>query len=423
LLPALVAACAASQSALGDAAPLPDGEGPAAPDAAPGSEDGGAILHVAEVAAGVEHVCVRGTEGAVCCWGQNEWGQLGNGSTAASTEPVRVPGLESQVVQLSAGAYHTCARLQDGTLSCWGENRSGQLGNGSGVDLMATPTPVVGLGGPAAQVSAGNQHTCARLGDGTVRCWGDDSDGQLGNGVIEARTGGVPVPTPVLNLTPPASDLSVGSLHSCGVGASLGGTGSGWVYCWGQNGNGQVGVGFSGPVPIAVPPVGLPGVTVSQVSSGTDHACALAASGAVYCWGSNQSGELGAPTAVGSPDIASFRVEVTSLGGAAASVSAGQDDTCAVKRDGTLWCWGRNAYGEVGDGTREPARLPVQVQELGNQVASVQVGYWFVCARTQDGILYCWGDNRFGLFGDPGQQMVPHPHPLRAGLACRSGPG
>jgi alpha-tubulin suppressor-like RCC1 family protein len=236
-------------------------------------------------------------DGTVHCWGFNNRGQLGDGSLSTRLAPVAVAGLED-VVGLATGAIHTCALLGNGQVSCWGGNAVGQLGDGTTTDRLV-PTPVVGLPSAVA-VAAGLGHTCALLADGTARCWGKNDQGQLGTGI----TGNMTVPVTPLDLTGTAL-IATGGDHTC---SSLV---SGEVRCWGDNGVNQASH-LSGdqlsPVTVVLSSL-VPLRSVIAIATGNSHSCALQSSGAVYCWGANQSGQLGD----GSTTSRQFPTEVPSF--------------------------------------------------------------------------------------------------------------
>jgi alpha-tubulin suppressor-like RCC1 family protein len=229
---------------------------------------------VAQVSAGLTVNCLRSTGGGVFCWGNNSVGEVGDGTTILRPTPVAVVGLASGVSQVSAGFFHACAVTTLGAVKCWGGNTNGKLGDGTRVD-RSSPIDVQGMASGAAAVAAGGEHTCALMGDGTVKCWGRIG---VGASILD-------VPTEVPGL-PPISAITSGGAFSCAL------TGSGVVLCWGSNAQGQLGDGtyvdrFQSPVQ----PLDL-GTGVTAVSAGESHACALLASGEARCWGASGWGRL-----------------------------------------------------------------------------------------------------------------------------------
>ncbi|HVS14811.1 MAG TPA: GH25 family lysozyme [Thermoanaerobaculia bacterium] len=242
---------------------------------------------LASLTAGWVHTCGLTHEGGVACWGDNALGQLGREGTAA-VDAAPVAGL-ADVSALSAGGLHTCAVDGAGAIACWGDGTSGQLGAGSTDDAFA-PVAVQGLGAAATAVAAGAYHTCALLADGSVSCWGDNRFGQVGDGTRERRM----VATPVSGLAGPARTVAAGSSFSCAL------LEDGTVQCWGSDELGELGSGRpSAPAgeqnasPAAGSAVaGLPGPAVLLAAAGT-HACARLQDGGTSCWGGNDSGQLG----------------------------------------------------------------------------------------------------------------------------------
>ncbi|WP_191837717.1 RCC1 domain-containing protein [Catellatospora chokoriensis] len=255
----------------------------------PGSVPG--VTGVKALAAGGAHSLALLNNGTVLAWGDNARGQLGNGTVDDSTTPVAVTGLTGRVVAVAAGSQFSLALLADGTLRAWGDNRSGQLGTGAvSPDPQTTPVAVTGLTGVRVKhVDAGDSHALAVLGNGTVRGWGDNSRGQVGNG--EAGTTPVPTPTPVVGLTG-------AKLVNAGGFASLAILANGRVKGWGANGDGQLGDGTTvTPRLSPVDAVGLTGVIdISTAGSGAslDGGFTVAiTNGVIKAWGDNSSGQVG----------------------------------------------------------------------------------------------------------------------------------
>ena len=270
------------------------------------------------------------------------------------------------VSQVEGGEYHTCALKTDGTVYCWGRNNSGQLGDNT-TETRYEPTQVLGVDGVGylsgvLQISTGYSHTCAMKTDDTVYCWGYNSYGQLGDNTTTDRY----TPVQVLGVggngtLTGVSQITVGYSHTCAIKTD------GTAYCWGQNSYGQLGdnTTTSKYTPVQVLGVGASGVLsgVSQISAGRDHTCALKTDGTVYCWGLNDRGQLGDNTTTDRRTP----VQVLGVGGSGtlsgvSQVSAGGSHTCALKTDDTVYCWDYNSYGQLGDNTTTNRYTPVQVK-------------------------------------------------------------
>ncbi len=237
-----------------------------------------------EVTTGSLHTCAVVT-GAAKCWGSNLGGKLGDGTTTNRLTPVDVVGLGSGVAQISAANNHTCALTPAGAVKCWGLNGAGQLGDANLPIAASTPVNVSGLGSGVAQISTGFSHTCALTTTGAVKCWGLNSAGQLGDGTNVNRS----APVDVSGLGSGVVQISAGSNHTCVL------TTAGTVKCWGDNASGVLGDGTTVNRSIPVDVSGL-GSSVAQVSAGDLHTCALMAAGTAKCWGNNLSFQLGFTT-------------------------------------------------------------------------------------------------------------------------------
>jgi alpha-tubulin suppressor-like RCC1 family protein len=313
----------------------------------------GSTTAVLEVAKSAVHACALLTTGAVRCWGDGTGGVLGNGSTAAVIQhsPVPVIGIDgvlNRAVRIAVGESHSCALLDTGAVRCWGYDADGQIGDGGTNNAPhGTPTDVVGLDGSsvlATRISAGEQHSCAVLESGQLRCWGDNSSGQLGHASVSTREFAPVVVSGIDGVSARAVAVSAGR-HTCAI------LDSGALRCWGSDAGFQLGDGMGGGAdertPVAV--VGINGILAraTSVAAGTTHTCATLDDGSVRCWGSNTSGQLGIDdSGVLDLDTPAVVAEVSE----ASVVSAGQGTTCAISELPTLMCWGTDAEGQVGDG-------------------------------------------------------------------------
>ena len=370
---------------------------------------------VVDVSASYDHSCAVLSNGKVECWGANDQGQLGNGTQTNSPAPVQVSGITT-AVQVSAGWSHTCAVLADHTVRCWGNASEGQLGNGDSVTDSTTPVQVEGTGGSGflsgvTQVSAGNEHTCAVLSDHTVRCWGSDYDGELGDGNFGSTSS---TPVAVLNTGgAPGSSLanvaqvSAGSYFTCAVLST-----SGWIYCWGDDESGQLGDNSTGDSHNnRVSPVRTGSITgAGGVSAGSSHACAVTG-GAVWCWGYNGNDQLGNNDPAHTDS--SIPVRVVGAGGigflgGATSVGVTIDSSCALLSDNSIDCWGNNYHGQLGDNSPDDTATPVRVSGIST-ATELSAGSTHVCALLSDHSVNCWGsnfDSQLGI-GKIGHSTVP----------------
>jgi alpha-tubulin suppressor-like RCC1 family protein len=315
--------------------------------------------------------------GSAFCWGENKYGQLGNGSTKNSPTPVEVPGLTG-VTAISAGDVHRCA-VADSKAYCWGYNGDGRLGARNTAD-GAKPVEVAGLSGVTA-ISAGYDHTCA-LSDAQAYCWGVNQSAQVGTG---RNSEGEMVPVRVAGLPGPVTSISAGARRTCAVASAQ-------VYCWGQNLDASSDPTTEDPSPLIVS--GLD--HVSEVSVGTDHVCALAG-GVVSCWGNNDLGQIGVSTETprsATPIAVPGMTQAT-------QVSAGGESSCAVVA-GAAYCWGSGGTGQLGDGVGGRTSPPVRVTGL-TDVTQVAVGGNFACGLA-GGVAYCWGVGDDGQLGDASQK-------------------
>ncbi|HZH04740.1 MAG TPA: hypothetical protein VEY30_13220, partial [Myxococcaceae bacterium] len=333
--------------------------------------------------------------GGLKCWGGP--GLVGDRTRSFRPEPVDVFGLTDGVKAVSAGKVHTCALKVDGGVVCWGVGLQGQLGDGTR-DETLEPHAVVGLGEAVQGLASGREHTCVLGVDGAVWCWGANGEGQLG------------VTTPTISDTPVRVDglpsdvrsLSAGANHSCALASD------GRAFCWGSNGKGELGDGTPAATSLPVQVTQL-SVALASVSAGDRHTCARAVTGEGYCWGHNAFGELGDDTSLDS------LVPVSPLGlpGVVTELVAGEGMSCAIGGAGQAFCWGRNSEGQLGDGTRLHRPRPVAVQGLAEATKAVAVGTGFSCAIGGVHQALCWGRNADGQLGDGTTDDRTAPAPVK----------
>lgn len=335
------------------------------------------------LALGSDHTCALMSDGTVTCWGKNDQGQLGQPPErlAQSALPVPVPGVEG-AVEVAAGHELSCALLAGGTVLCWGRDNESQLGVGdAGVPFIPTPTPVAHLT-DATGLWAANANVCARRRDGQLLCWGHNANGQ----VVFGQGGSVDVPTRIEAL-PDAGVVQVAIAHEtlCAL------VDDGSVWCWGSNAEGLSGDGTFGVPrrPTRVP--SLSGVT--ELVAGR-HVCAALDGGSVVCWGRNVMGELGNGDA-GAPVPTPTPVEGLTH---SSRITAAEEVSCAI-RDGdeTVFCWGDNSFGQLGALAAPSSAVRVAVP--GTAFRQLRTGGYHSCGLTSVGSVWCWGQNNFGELG------------------------
>ena len=392
----------------------------------------------AKIAAGDDDTCAIDATGALSCWGNNLDGELGNGTFDDETLPTAVSGLGSGVSQVTMGESHTCAIAT--IVLCWGDPTNGLVGNGQykSSPPAPVPTPVFGLIPPptggvgASQIGAGFHHTCAVLGAGQVKCWGNGADGALGDGTTENQA----IPALVVGL-PESGTFIDGISEGAGTGCAINSvltlkcwgveTGDGdisehdsavgnlqgqvvassnWaggcsitvtdtLNCWGEDLFGELGNGTENPTPSSNP-TPVPGLTnVVQVSYGGPHVCALVKSGTVYCWGLNDHGDDGD----GTTSQRDSPVVVVGLPADATQVSAGDDYTCALLKTQQVWCWGLNSVGQLGNNSTSDSSTPVRVKGVAGAI-QITTGDAAGCVLVSTGAVQCWGSNAFGQLGN-----------------------
>jgi alpha-tubulin suppressor-like RCC1 family protein len=347
------------------------------------------------------------TTGRATAWGGNSYGQLGTNSTADSSVPVAVDTAGALVGKtlsgIAAGDTHTCATA-DGRAYCWGNNNFGRLGNNSTSTSwvpVAVDTYGVLAGKTVTSVTAGWYHSCA-VADGQAFCWGFNGNGRLGNDSTTPSS----VPVAVEADSGPLAGkmvtaISAGADHTCVVA-------DGKAFCWGYNGNGQLGndstAASSVPVAVKADSGPLAGKTVTAIAAGYAHSCAVA-DGQAFCWGYNLSGQLGNDSTTASSVPTAVKADSGPLAGkAVTSVTAGYAHSCAVA-DGQAFCWGYNDFGQLGNDSTTASSVPTAVDTSGTladrTVTTIAAGRLHTCA-VADGKASCWGFNGNGRLGNNG---------------------
>jgi alpha-tubulin suppressor-like RCC1 family protein len=335
---------------------------------------------IKSVNTGWDHTCVTATAGNAQCFGAAMLGQIGNGTHGAccgidNSQDTNIPQTvisNTAVTQLALGGNHSCA-IQNGGAWCWGDNHNGQVGNGNTTDAD-TPVQVTGLISGVTKLAAGSHNTCA-IQNSALKCWGWNDRGQVGDG----STADWWLPTPVISLTQPVSDVAIGGAHACAVLAN------GALNCWGRNDYGQLGDGTSGNNRLAL--VAVKGISnVVEVAPADTHTCARIANGKVYCWGWNYLGSLGN----GSLDWVTVVTPtlVSGINGSVTQIAAERNRTCVLTSLGAVQCWGNGIA------------APVTVPGLEANVKSFDIGVDHGCAAMQDNTLRCWGSNAHGQRAD-----------------------
>jgi alpha-tubulin suppressor-like RCC1 family protein len=366
---------------------------PTGPAAAPPPAAGLTVIPTTAFATldgGETHTCALTSGGQAWCWGRNASGTLGDSTATTRTVPVQV--LQQSGVtftQVSAGQDHNCAITSAGQAWCWGYNADYRLGD-STTNLGLAPVAVKPLGGVSfASISAGSLHTCGLDGSGQAYCWGYNAYGQLGNNATASQR------TPVAVQHPSGvtfTQIAAAEKHTCALDTG------GQAWCWGYGGEGAMGGGFSlgDSIPVQVTHPG--GVTFTSITTQYRHTCALTSAGQAYCWGRNGNGQLGdnttthrfTPVAVQQPGGVTFT-----------KLETGWVHTCAVTSGGQSYCWGQGNRGQVGDGAFAQRKVPFAVsQPSGVSFALVNPGGYHSCGIDGVGQAWCWGRGDYYQMGN-----------------------
>jgi alpha-tubulin suppressor-like RCC1 family protein len=329
--------------------------------------------NIPQIAAGVAHICLLDIKGEVLCWPSWE-----PEVAADFFDAYHVTGLEGAVSAIAVGAYHSCALTHSGGVQCWGQNRSGQLGDGTTTDITA-PVHVQGLTGPVLQLTSGYAHTCALMSGGEVLCWGQNTDGQLGDGTTLDRS----TPVAVSGLEGEILTIKAGWTYTCII------DDQGELTCWGSGPfdpeNGRLQTNFDTPTRLD-----WLGSGFQALATGVYHLCLVTQDGAIECRGSIFSPEN--PSSGSTFDLSELTGEVR-------QIVAGADFSCVLTAGGGVKCWGDNYFGQLGDGTFL-SNNPVDAKGLTQGVEAIGSGEYIGCALTSDGGVKCWGDTSFPMTGE-----------------------
>jgi len=355
-----------------------------------------AVAHpFVQVTQGITHSCGVTVDDRAYCWGDNFFGQLGDGTTTQRLVPRAVAGgLRFRFV--TAGNQYTCGLTTEDKAYCWGDNTYGQLGDGAAEASAVVPKAVSG-GRRYRQLRAGNRHTCAVTRSDVTFCWGENGSGQLGVVLTGYQVSAVPIKVQTGGLV--FRRVYAGGGHTCAL------TAEGVAYCWGNNRSGQLGTGTHDTT---VTPVRVSGSRVwTQLSTGLVHTCGVSG-GKAFCWGSNSAGGLGDGTQT-------ERTVPTAVAGGLSfkGVAASFNYSCGITSANQAYCWGYNSVGQLGDGTfgyRNFRVVPTQVRggltfsAVGGMESSAHT-----CAVTPANQAYCWGDNSRGQLGNNSTAKSPRP--------------
>jgi len=357
------------------------------------------LSNISKISLGWDFTCALLIDGTTKCWGKNDKGQLGNGTSDNQISPSAVSTI-STGQSIDSNREHSCLLKTDNTMSCWGKNDDGQVGDNSSINRNI-PATVVNLNN-VNDYDLGHSHSCALLGNGTVKCWGNNTYGMLGDGNLGGSFGfsvgyDSMIPVSVSGLT----NISMIS-SNCAV------NNNNDIMCWGFNGNGELGdnTTLNRSTPVFSNNLG----SLIEIDYSYNHTCALTSNNIVHCWGLNDKGQLGYNTSDSCGGLACSKSanQVNGLNNVT-QISVGRYHTCALISDKTVKCWGMNDKGQLGDNSTQNRNTPTEVYGVNN-ASYVFAGSDHTCAVLSDRIAKCWGDNTNGELGNReigGYKIIP----------------
>lgn len=375
---------------------------------APVAVSGSSSKYWKQIGSGFRHTCAISSDDKAYCWGDNQNDELGNGNNTNSSVPIAVntTGVLSgkTIKTLAVGPSNTCVIASDDKAYCWGFNSYGNLGDGSNNDSnVPVAVSVAGVlsGKTTKSITVGSDNACVIASDDKAYCWGGNAYGDLGNNQSGVQSN-VPV---AVNTAGVLSGKTIKSIaagndyHICAIASDN------LVYCWGINDSGQLGNNtiINSPVSVAVNTAGaLSGKTVKYVSVAAVRTCVVASDDKAYCWGDNGVGQLGD----GSTNSSHIPIAVNTSGVLSSktilSISASSNHTCAIASDNQAYCWGINSNGQLGNNSTTYSNVPVAVNTMGvlasKNVQSVSAGGAHTCSIASDNQAYCWGQNGYNDF-------------------------
>jgi alpha-tubulin suppressor-like RCC1 family protein len=388
---------------------MPDPEDMSEPDIAgpdmPEADMPDARPRVLQLSAGLSHTCALLKDGSIWCWGRSDTGALGIGSPAQQLTTTAQRINSTRTFQaISTNHRHTCAIADDATLHCWGINDYGQLGFDSGATLLH-PSPVQIMALPSVRsVAAADQHTCVVLLNGSISCWGDNAVGSLGDGTLSSRK--AHDINQLVTLAPPVR-LDSQRLHTCAHTSRP--QDSDRVFCWGSNISLRIDDNAAQPR-YSSPRARSFAADVLDVATGAEHTCALISlnpsTTQIHCWGNNDkaqaSGSTSAPSTVGAPRV----IDPSSFPHAPKKLALGFYHSCVLAEDGAVGCWGSNDMGQLGRSGNTPNLTKINL--LPGPAHEIAAGNSHACAAVADSV-FCWGQGTSGELGNGSMQHSSHP--------------